>query len=104
MRHAASLSDLPVANRVQQKLPFIVCGTEFSTQADICILDEDETFSLVQEEKRVDELDDDPEPQLLAEATAAVFQHNNIVREMDPHLLKPDEANFLAIALIRARR
>ncbi|KAK0239017.1 hypothetical protein EDD85DRAFT_936191 [Armillaria nabsnona] len=66
---------------VQQKLPFIVCGTQCSAQTDICILDEDTILLL-----------------LVAEAIAA-FQHINIVREMDLHLPKVDEVTFPAIAL-----
>ncbi len=82
---------------IQQRLPFIVCGTKCSAQTDICIHDEDKILLLVQEEKRFDE-HDDPESQLVAEAIAA-FQHNNIVREMDLHLPKLDEVTFPAIVL-----
>ncbi|KAK0462855.1 uncharacterized protein EV420DRAFT_1521305 [Desarmillaria tabescens] len=82
---------------IQQKLPFIVCGTKCSAQTDVCILEEDEILLLVQENKRLD-IPDDPEPQLVAEAIAS-FQHNNIVRERDLHLPALDEAIFPAIAL-----
>jgi hypothetical protein len=91
-RHESSVDDFSMAlfnvigyvsrtrmARSRMPMTLYVCGEARSTQADICLLNEDEVVLLVQEDKRFMS-DADPEPQLVAEAIAA-FQCNNIRRE-----------------------
>ncbi|EPQ56934.1 hypothetical protein GLOTRDRAFT_37590 [Gloeophyllum trabeum ATCC 11539] len=71
--------------RTRKDIAFWVCGQERHVKTDVCIMDDSEILDdfphpllLVQEDKR--HLDQsDPEPQLVAEAIAALY-HNNRIR------------------------
>jgi|SRR5712671_747800 len=65
--------------RTRKDIPLFICGELRHAKTDVCILDDSDILLLVQEDKRY--LDgSDPEPQLIAEATAA-FYSNNLTRK-----------------------
>ena len=64
--------------RSRRHLSLIVCGEYRQATPDICLLDDQTTVLLVQEDKYYVS-DTDPEPQLIAEAIGA-FQENDILR------------------------
>jgi hypothetical protein len=64
--------------RTRADIPLTICGQEYHTKTNVCIVDSDDILLLVQEDKRHKERKD-PEPQLIAGAIAA-FQTNNYRR------------------------
>jgi hypothetical protein len=64
--------------RSRKNIPFLICGEWKHAKTDVCVMDRSEILLLVQEDKRHME-PGDPNPQLIAEAIAAV-QSNNRVR------------------------
>ncbi|KAF8581583.1 hypothetical protein K439DRAFT_216445 [Ramaria rubella] len=65
--------------RSRKDIPLFMCGEWVHAKTDICVVDGNEILLLVQEDKRHKE-PRDPQPQLIAEAIAAV-QSNNRVRK-----------------------
>ncbi|KAL5480551.1 hypothetical protein ACEPAI_1821 [Sanghuangporus weigelae] len=62
--------------RTRKEMPLLICGENRHTKTDVCIVnDNDEIRLLVQEDKRHME-GFDPEPQLIAEAIAALTANN----------------------------
>ncbi|KAI0291681.1 hypothetical protein BC826DRAFT_469341 [Russula brevipes] len=77
--------DRPGTIFMRHSFPFMICGTTLLAQPDICIMDDNEIFLLVQDDKCG--FSKDPEPQVIAEAIAA-FVLNNKTREkrnLQPH-------------------
>jgi len=66
--------------RSRKDIPLFICGEWRHAKTDICIMDRNGYLLLVQEDKRHLEILD-PEPQLIAEAIAAV-QSNNRTRDL----------------------
>ncbi|KAJ7484046.1 hypothetical protein B0H11DRAFT_1196636 [Mycena galericulata] len=84
---------------IRQALPLFICGANCSTQTDVCILDSsNDILLLVQEDKRLPDNSNDPEPQVIAEAIAA-FQRNNHTRERELHLHALDRMVIPAITM-----
>ena len=64
--------------RSRRRISLVVCGEYRQATPDICLLDDQTTVLLVQEDKSYIS-DTDPEPQLIAEAIGA-FQENDTLR------------------------
>jgi hypothetical protein len=86
---------------LQQSLPLLMCGSNCNAQTCLCICDNNDIIILLAQEdtKRLDNGNDDPESQLIAEAIAA-FQRNNHIRERDLLLPILEEMIFPAITLV----
>ncbi|KAJ6610451.1 hypothetical protein B0H10DRAFT_1683948, partial [Mycena sp. CBHHK59/15] len=69
---------------IQQSLPLLICGLACSAPTDVCIIEQVHILLLARADKRLDN-NDDPEPQIIADAIA-VFQRNNRICERDLHL------------------
>jgi hypothetical protein len=71
--------------RTRKTLPLVICGEYRQAKTDVCLVDNrHQILLLVQEDKRhLDEAD--PEPQLIAEAIAAVTA-NNRMHQQNVHL------------------
>lgn len=78
--------------RSHKDIPLFICGEWRHAKTDVCIMDRNGYLLLVQEDKRHLEIVD-PEPQLIAEAIAAV-QSNNRTRD----LLGVDPLNIKVMA------
>ena len=64
--------------RTMKSLHFFICGEEREAKTNVCILNDDDTLLLVQENEGYQGLSD-PEPKLIANAIAA-FDTNNRIR------------------------
>lgn len=64
--------------RTHKDIPLLICGEWRHAKTDVCIVDDDGIYLLVQEDKKYQSMED-PVAQLVAEALAC-FQHNNARR------------------------
>jgi hypothetical protein len=81
--------------RIHKDIDLFMCGNYTKAEIDVCVLDKNKIFLLLQEDKsRID-----PEPQLIAEAIAT-FQYNNSKRVKDLGLNELDECVFPGIIMI----
>jgi hypothetical protein len=81
--------------RIHKDIDLFMCGNYTKAETDVCVLDKNKIFLLLQEDKS----HIDPEPQLIAEAIAA-FQYNNSKRVKDLGLNELDECVFPGITMI----
>jgi hypothetical protein len=84
--------------RARKGIEMVMCGKNTHAKTDVCIIDEEGIFLLVQESKSHKNFSD-PEPQIIAEAIAA-FQHNNNIRKKYPGLKEIKEYTFPCITMV----
>jgi hypothetical protein len=84
--------------RIHKDIDLFMCGNYTKAETDVCVLDKNKIFLLLQEDKSHINRDD-PEPQLIAEAIAA-FQYNNSKRVKDLGMNELEEYVFPGITMI----
>ena len=83
---------------IRRALPIVISGVHYITQADVCVMDEDDQVLLILQDTLLPGLKD-PEPQIVAKAIAA-YQSNNEVRETSLNLPPLPTITFPAISMI----
>ena len=86
---------------IRREIPIVISGVPYTTQADVCVMDDDNQILLILQDKLLPSLKD-PEPQVVAKAIAA-FGENNKIRETSLNLPPLDAITFPVISMIGAK-
>ena len=83
---------------IRHELPIVISGVHSTTQADVCVMDDDNQVLLILQDKLLPGLKD-PEPQVIAKAIAA-YEANNRVRVTSLNLSPLSTIIFPVISMI----
>ena len=86
---------------IRREIPIVISGVPYTTQADVCVMDDDNQILLILQDKLLPGLKDS-EPQVVAKAIAA-YVENNKVRATSLNLLPLPSITFPVISMIGAK-